>query len=276
MDMQNLGGGFRRIYGVVTGIVTDHNHDNGEYRVKVKFPWIRDKTDAGDDEDFLSSWARISTMMAGENRGWWCLPEVEDEVLVMFEFGDPRRPIVIGSLWNGKDTPPVDSLGTPPKVSTDPMGTDLGIDKACKDTTDKGGKNRARFFHSRSGHLLLFDDAKDQKDEKIVLKTARGHTLVLNDKDGNESIALYDSNGEEYLHIDEKNKKITIETKNGDIDVLCKNGTFNLEAKDIKMKASNTIEVKSDKSTKCESGTTYDIKAGGDCTIKGGPNIKLN
>ena len=271
-----LGGGYKRIYGVVVGIVTEHNHDNGEYRVKVKFPWLRDKTDAGDDEDFVSTWARITTLMSGKDRGWWCLPEKDDEVAVMFEHGDPRRPIVLGGLWNGKDTPPVEGIGTGPEDSTDPMGQDLNIKTACKDTTDKGGKNRARFFKSRSGHLLLFDDAEEQKDEKIVLKTKRGHTLVLNDADGKESIALYDSNGEEYLHIDEANKKITIETKNGDIDVLCKNGTFNLEAKDIKMKASNTIEVKSDKSTKHESGTTFDIKAGGDCTIKGGPNINLN
>ena len=81
MDMSGLGGGFRRIYGVVIGIVVDHNHDNGEYRVKVKFPWLRDKTDAGDKEDFLSSWARISTVMAGKDMGFWCLPEKEDEVL---------------------------------------------------------------------------------------------------------------------------------------------------------------------------------------------------
>ena len=276
MDMSGLGGGFRRIYGVVIGIVVDHNHDNGEYRVKVRFPWLRDKKDAKDKEDFLSSWARISTVMAGKGMGFWCLPEKEDEVLVMFEHGDPRRPIVIGSVWNGVDTPPVEGIGKGPLDSTDPMGQKLNIKKACKDTKDKAGKNRARFFLSRSGHLLLFDDAKEQKDEKIVLKTKRGHTLVLNDAQGKESIALYDSKGEEYLHIDEKNKKITIETKKGDIDIFCKKGTFNLEAKDIKMKASNTIEVKSSKSTKHESGTTFDIKAGGDCTIKGGPNINLN
>ena len=220
--------------------------------------------------------ARITTLMSGKDRGWWCLPEKDDEVAVMFEHGDPRRPIVIGGLWNGQDTPPVEGIGAGPEDSTDPMGQDLNIKTACKDTTDKGGKNRARFFKSRSGHLLLFDDAEEQKDEKIVLKTKRGHTLVLNDCDGKESIALYDSTGEEYLHIDEANKKITIETKDGDIDIFCKNGTFNLEAKDIKMKASNTIEVKSDKSTKHESRTTFDIKAGADCTSKGGPMMNLN
>lgn len=238
MDIGGAGGTGRRIYGAVIGIVTDNQHPDGEYRIKVKFPWIRDK-EAGDKEDFLSSWARISSLLAGPSRGWYMLPEVDDEVLVMFEHGDIRRPIVVGGLWNGKDLPPVGKEA--PKKSTDPMGVDLGIDKACVDTK-KNEKNRARFFHSRSGHLLLFDDADEDKDEKIVLKTARGHTLVLNDKDGKESIALYDSTGEEYFHLDEKNKKITIETKKGDIDILCKEGTFTVEAKKIVTKATDTAE----------------------------------
>jgi uncharacterized protein involved in type VI secretion and phage assembly len=282
MDMASMGGGSRRIYGVVIGIVVDHKHPEGEYRVKVKFPWIRDSADAGDDADFESTWARISTIMGGPGRGWWCLPEVGDEVLVMFEHGDVRRPFVVGSLWNGKDKAPVEGQAKGPAVSTDPLGVDLKIDATCVDTTnhlkrESGDKtNTARFFYSRSGHLLLFDDSKDAKEEKIVLKTARGHTIVLNDKDGNESIAIYDSTGEEYIVLDEKNKKIIMETKNGSIDVFCKKGTFNLEAKNITTKAETTIEHKSGTSTKHESGSTYDIKAGGDCTVKGGPNINLN
>jgi len=34
-----------------------------------------------------------------------CLPEVEDEVLVTFDHGDPRRPCFIASLWNCGDKP---------------------------------------------------------------------------------------------------------------------------------------------------------------------------
>lgn len=237
MDVGGAGGAGRRIFGVVIGIVTDNHHPDGEYRVKVKFPWIR-STDVGDEEDFLSTWARITTLMAGPSRGMYCLPEPDDEVLVMFEHGDVRRPVVIGSLWNGVDKPPVNGDG--PDPSTDPMGLDLGIQNACVDNGDPSKVNRGRFFKSRSGHLLLFDDAKLSGNEKIVLKTRRGHVLVLNDKVGKESIALYDSTGEEYLHIDEVKKKITIESRNGDIDILCKNGTLNIEAKDIVTKASKT------------------------------------
>ncbi len=237
MDMGGLGGGSRRIYGVVIGIVTDNKHPDGEYRVKVKFPWIR-STDAGDDEDFVSSWARITTPMAGLGRGVWLLPEVDDEVLVMFEHGDVRRPFVVGSLWNGKDVPPVGEKA--PANTTDPLGVDLELGEVCKDNKEHDGKNPNRFIHTRSGHSLIFDDGAEDSDGKVVIKTKTGHTIVLNDKGGNESIAIYGGKGEEYLYLDEANKKIIFETKNGDIDIFCKNGTLNIEAKEITTKASTT------------------------------------
>ena len=47
-----------------------------------------------------SHWARVAAPMAGNGRGLYFLPEVEDEVLVLFERGD-AFPFVIGALWNG-------------------------------------------------------------------------------------------------------------------------------------------------------------------------------
>jgi hypothetical protein len=78
----------------------DDNETNEEsYKVKVKFPWLHDS----DDE---TSWSRIGVLIGGGDFGSWFLPEVDDEVLVLFEQGDPRVPIVIGAIWNGKDEPP--------------------------------------------------------------------------------------------------------------------------------------------------------------------------
>lgn len=260
----------RLIYGVVIGIVQSNSHPNGEYKVKCKFPWIfSTENSPADKEDFFSTWCRISTPMAGPGRGFWCLPEVDDEVLVMFEHGDVNRPVVIGSMWNGKDLPPVGDKA--PAVSTTPTppsaggGVDLGLDKSCVDTTDQkdknNAKNRARFFYSRSGHLLLFDDGADESDEKIVLKTKKGHVVVLNDKSGDEAIAIYDSTGNEYIYIDEANERITIETKNGDIDVFCKNGTYTVEADKIITKAKNTAEHEA-KETTHKSSSKHTIDGG--------------
>jgi phage baseplate assembly protein V len=51
-------------------------------------------------------WARRATLLAGERRGAWFVPDAGDEVLVAFEAGDARKPVVVGALWNAKERPP--------------------------------------------------------------------------------------------------------------------------------------------------------------------------
>ena len=51
-------------------------------------------------------WARRATLAAGSRLGTWFAPDAGDEVLVAFESGNPRRPYVVGALWNGKQRPP--------------------------------------------------------------------------------------------------------------------------------------------------------------------------
>jgi len=53
-------------------------------------------------------WARVATINAGNERGLFMLPQVNDEVVVAFEHGDARRPLVIGSLYHGRAKLPAD------------------------------------------------------------------------------------------------------------------------------------------------------------------------
>jgi hypothetical protein len=76
------------------------------YMVKVKFPWFLE----GDNSEFVTGWARISTFMAGSERGFWNLPEVGDEVVVAFAYGEQSFPVVIGSLWAEEDENVVEQL----------------------------------------------------------------------------------------------------------------------------------------------------------------------
>jgi len=72
-----------RFYGVAFAIVTNNKDPDGLGRVKLKLPWMADAAE--------SDWARVVTPMAGAGRGFYCLPEVDDEVLVAFEHGSPVR-----------------------------------------------------------------------------------------------------------------------------------------------------------------------------------------
>lgn len=72
-----------RLFGVHAAIVTDNVDPDELGRVKVRVPSLIDGYEA---------WARLATLMAGNNRGSWFIPEVDDEVLVAFEAGDVRHP----------------------------------------------------------------------------------------------------------------------------------------------------------------------------------------
>ena len=91
----------KALFGVYPAQVTDVRDPDNQGRVKVRLPWL-DKAVTGPYE----AWARLATLMAGNGRGSWFVPDPGDEVLVAFEQGDTRAPYVIGSLWNGVDHPP--------------------------------------------------------------------------------------------------------------------------------------------------------------------------
>jgi phage protein D/phage baseplate assembly protein gpV len=137
----------RRIDGVVVGLVTANDDPEDLGRVKLKFPWLAD--------DYESDWARMVQLGAGPSSGAVFLPEVGDEVLVAFEFGDVRRPYVVGGLWNGVDTP---RLG---------------------DGLFDNGSVRRRGFVSRRGHrIVLFDD--DRKSGIAFLSADDTLRVALN------------------------------------------------------------------------------------------------
>jgi hypothetical protein len=80
--------------GLVCGIVTNVSDTDKLSRVKVALPWLA--------PNFESDWARVVQFGSGAKTGAFFLPQVGDEVLVGFEFGDSRRPYVLGGLINSK------------------------------------------------------------------------------------------------------------------------------------------------------------------------------
>ncbi|WP_028058621.1 VgrG-related protein [Candidatus Solirubrobacter pratensis] len=87
---------------LVVGLVTNNNDPEQMGRVRVKYPSLSDSEE--------SAWARVATPSAGNARGLLMLPQVNEEVIVGFEAGDTRRPIVVGSVFNGRDKPGPDLL----------------------------------------------------------------------------------------------------------------------------------------------------------------------
>jgi uncharacterized protein involved in type VI secretion and phage assembly len=146
------------LFGVYPAVVTNNNDPDKMGRVKVRLPWFADPR-----VNAYEAWARLATLMAGLNRGTWFVPDVDDEVLVAFEAGDPRRPYVVGALWNGRDQPP-----------------------AAMDKT-----NATKIIRSRNGITITFDDTASH--ERLTLETKAGQRITLKDAPG--GVEIRDSNG---------------------------------------------------------------------------------
>lgn len=147
-------------YGAYTALVTDLNDPDGQGRVRIRLPWSPDIGDAS-----YEAWARVATLMAGPDRGSWFVPDIEDEVLVIFESGDVRRPYVVGALWNGQDGPP--------------------------EAMDAAGENNIKTIRSRSGVTITIDDAAGV--ERLVLETPGRQRITL--EDAGSAIEIADRSG---------------------------------------------------------------------------------
>jgi uncharacterized protein involved in type VI secretion and phage assembly len=169
--------------GVSVGVVKQNQDPEGLGRVKVQFPWRENP-----DESY---WARLAVPMAGKDRGTWFLPEVGDEVLVICDAEKIEHPYVLGSLWNGKESPP---------------------------ETNSDGRNDIRKIRSRSGHELVFDDGSNGridihlKDNKRKVRLDPDGILISYDS-GNE-IEIKSTGGTISI---KSNTKISLQSKVIDI-----------------------------------------------------------
>ena len=142
------------IHGLHQGIVTNiHEDPDGEGRVKVRLPII--------SPEATGVWARVARIDAGDSRGLFFHPEVDDEVVVGFFNDDPRDPVILGLMHSSGKPEPYE---------------------ISEDNFEKGVITKEEL------KLTFNDDLKS-----ITLETPNGNKVVLSDDEG--SITLEDENG---------------------------------------------------------------------------------
>ena len=125
----------------------------GKGRVRVRMNWQTDGMQTG--------WVRVMTPDGGSssdvksNRGFVFIPEVGDQVLLGFRHGDPARPYILGSLFNG--------------------------------VTGSGGfaANHKKSLTTRSGSTVTFDDTA----HTILLQTTRANKIFIDELNGTITIS---------------------------------------------------------------------------------------
>lgn len=234
----------RRLDGFVIGIVTNNNDDESIGRVKLSFPWL--------SPSFESEWARVVNVGAGKQWGAFFVPEVGDEVLVGFEFGDIRRPYVVGGLFNGTSEHPL----LPDAVKAQGMSAQVV----------KHG------IVSRLGNKLVFDD--DEPTPNSPPPSVTASSVLLSDADEKVKVLLDKKSGELHIVCDSATPpgKIIIEQKGtgGSITVKAE-GNLSLEAG-----SAGKVSIKGGLGVTLESGSNKVELGPSGTSITGQPTLSLN
>lgn len=218
-----------RIYGVTVGLVTNLQDPDGLGRVKVKFPILAD--------DLESDWVRIAAPMSGNLRGIFFLPEVNDEVLVAFEGGDPNRPYIIGFLWNGTDKPPF--------TASEAVAS---------------GKVKQRIIKTTSGHQMIFDDT--QGAELITIKDKAGNQIDLKSASGSELVSVKAV----------KDMKIDV---TGNLDITVTGNTTMKSTGNTAIEATGNLTAKSTGNSSYESTGTFTLKSNSTLSMSANASAEL-
>lgn len=196
----------KRYYGLVEGIVEDNVDPDKQGRVKLRFPWF--------DEREITEWCRVAQPYAGNDYGMLFVPEIGDEVAVVFGHGDMRFGVVVGGLYNGQDTPP----------------SHRAADLDQKMTKTKGG------------HVVLLDDTP--KKQHVEVTTTSGHQLLLDDTPGSERVRLT-TNGGHTVDLDDAGRKISITSSGGNSVTLDDGaGSISIDATAKISLSATAIEIK--------------------------------
>ena len=199
-----------------------------------------------------TNWIRVQTPDAGSsgkvksNRGFVCIPEVGDSVMVGFDYGDPNRPYVMGSVFS--------------------------------ELTGAGGgaDNKGKSITTRSGHTLMFDDLVEGLG--ITLKDSNGNIIHLDAKGQNIDITA-----PETITFTAKNMVMNISeniTINAGKDINSdSNGATNIKATgaasinangNIDIASSAALTVNASSSTSISSGASMDVSSGANLSISAG------
>jgi type VI secretion system secreted protein VgrG len=148
----------------------EESHMDKWGRVCVQFHWDRLRKPNTVDNTLL----RVAQQWAGKGWGSFFWPRVNDEVIVDFVEGDPDQPLVIGSVYNGTNTPkyhPVDQY------------TRSGIVTRSSLNGDATNANELRFEDKKNEEQIFINAEKDMdlrvendgrtfvgKDQHLIVK----------------------------------------------------------------------------------------------------------
>lgn len=216
-------------------------------RIKVQFRWDR----YGKKDDKSSCWIRVATPWANSNFGMVSLPRIGSEVIVAFMDGDPDRPVVVGSVYNGDNVPPF------------PLPGKKGVSGIKSKTLGGGASDFNEFsLDDTAGSEKVFLQAK--KDYEVQVQN---NFVQVTKKDAHFTVER-----DAYLQV---NRKLHLKVNS---DLMTKmDGSISLSGLDFNAGAKQRLNGEAGQEIHLKSGALVTIDAGTSLTLKvGGSYININ
>lgn len=181
---------------LVVGPAGEEIHTDKYGRVKLQFHWDRQ----GRKDDKSSRWVRVAHVWSGKEWGSFYIPRIGMEAVVEFIEGDPDRPLVVGTVYNSKNMPPV---GLPANKTQ----------RGLKTRSSKGGS-------PDTYNEFVFEDKKDvefvrfhaEKDFQATIEDTEKRTVKGKKRSGPGDTARSAKieKGDDVLDVESGHQKITI------------------------------------------------------------------
>lgn len=231
-------------------VVRDTNDPLKLGRVKVQFGW----QPTGESTPFI----RVSSMMTGRSKSYF-IPELQDMVMVDFEFGNPDLPFVSGSMYTNDDGPrkPGDQLFQPDdniKGFITKGGNHIIID-------DTEGKEKIHIFNKENKNEI---ELSMEGNSHINIKSKGSVNISAGSISLNASKININASEDLVLHGEKTFKGSSKET----IDVKSKGFKVATDA-DIELEGLN-VKIKAKANASVEATANLDLKGGAIANLKGG------
>jgi phage baseplate assembly protein gpV len=217
-------------------------NDSDDYKGHVRLKLLGMAESEGDAPE--TQWVRLLSPMGcvtekGGNGsyGFYCLPDVDEVLVILFDRGDQSSAMVLGSYWSKTDPPPAEAKDGMPGASK----------------TDTGGKKSKEKFTEGSTNL--------KKNDRRLWKSRSGHIFCFDDTDGKESIQIWDKSYEMCIAFDSKKGNLFFTNAKNDIHIRTKNDLYLEAGNDILVQAGNNMEVDTGKDYKLTAGSNFKVKA---------------
>jgi len=271
-------------------------------RVKVKFHW--DQSSIQDDK--ASCWVRVSQAWAGNGWGALFIPRIGQEVIVSYLDGNPDRPLITGSVYNGEQATPVNlpSKQMQSVIRSRPTKSGNGRSKTTEIADGRMHGNELRFDDKIGDEELYLHAEHDMKvdiehdldttlykgsEQHLIKKGDRSVEVTLGNEThtvgGKRDVTVHKdeshSNTTNFEHTVKSNYTLEVD---GDLAETIKGKTTIKITGDLVIDVGGSITFKSGKAMDISAGTAIGVKAGTELksesgtsyAIKAGTELKLD